>query len=56
MLKQEQHSSTGSGPPHVVAAAAPDALTAHKHKSTIVKSFQFVVDVVRSLRVFVLIT
>ena len=39
MLKQEQHSSTGSAPPHVVAAAAPDALTAHKHRLTIVKSF-----------------
>ena len=38
MFKQEQDSSTGSGPPHIVAAAAPDALTAHKHNLTYVRS------------------
>ena len=38
MFKLEQHDSTKSGPAHVVAAAAPDALTAHKHNLTKLRS------------------
>ena len=36
----QQHGSTESGPAHVAAAAAPDALTAHKHNLTKLRSVQ----------------